>query len=58
MDAELFWKKVKLLLSEQDKNQEWLCEQTGLILGSLRNKISLGRLPGFDEGLKIVPHPC
>ncbi len=54
MDAELFWKKVKLLLSEQDKNQEWLCEQTGLILGSLRNKISLGRLPGFDEGLKIV----
>ena len=54
MDAELFWKKVKLLLSEQNKNQEWLCEQTGLILGSLRNKISLGRLPGFDEGLKIV----
>ncbi|MBO7486562.1 MAG: helix-turn-helix transcriptional regulator [Spirochaetaceae bacterium] len=54
MDAELFWKKVKLLLSEQDKNQEWLCEQTGLVLGSLRNKISLGRLPGFDEGLKIV----
>lgn len=54
MDAESFWKKVKMLLSEKDKNQEWLCEKTGLVLGSLRNKISLGRLPGFEEALKIV----
>ena len=54
MDAELFWKKVKMLLSERDVNQEWLCEKTGIILGTLRNKISLGRLPSFDEALKIV----
>ena len=54
MDAEIFWKKVKMLLSERDVNQEWLCEKTGIILGTLRNKISLGRLPSFDEALKIV----
>ena len=41
MDAESFWKKVKMLLSERGENQEWLCEKTGLVLGSLRNKISL-----------------
>ena len=54
MDAEIFWKKVKMLLSERGVNQDWLCEQTGIILGTLRNKISLGRLPSFDEALKIV----
>ncbi|MBO4629610.1 MAG: LexA family transcriptional regulator [Treponema sp.] len=54
MDAEIFWKKVKMLLSERDVNQDWLCEKTGIILGTLRNKISLGRLPSFDEALKIV----
>ena len=54
MDADSFWKKVKMLLSERGENQEWLCEKTGLVLGSLRNKISLGRLPGFEEALKIV----
>ena len=54
MDAEIFWKKVKMLLSERNVNQDWLCEKTGIILGTLRNKISLGRLPSFDEALKIV----
>ncbi len=54
MDAEIFWKKVKMLLSERGVNQDWLCEQTGIIIGTLRNKISLGRLPTFDEALKIV----
>lgn len=54
MDAEIFWKKVKMLLSERGVNQEWLCEKTGIILGSLRNKISLGRFPSFEEALKIV----
>ena len=54
MDAELFWKKVKMLLSERGVNQDWLCEKTEIILGTLRNKISLGRLPSFDEALKIV----
>ena len=54
MDAEIFWKKVKMKLAELNKNQEWLCNQTGILLGSLRNKISLGRLPSFEDGIKIV----
>lgn len=54
MLADDFWKKVKMLLSERDKNQEWLCQKTEINLGSLRNKISLGRMPSFEEALKIV----
>lgn len=54
MDAEIFWKKVKMKLAELNKNQKWLCNQAGILLGSLRNKISLGRLPSFEDGIKIV----
>ena len=54
MDASVFWKKVKMKLAELNQNQEWLCNKTGILLGSFRNKISLGRLPSFEEGLKIV----
>ncbi len=54
MDAELFWNKVKSILSEQGKNQEWLCEETGIVLGTLRNWIYYKRLPNIDDGLKIV----
>ena len=54
MDAESFWKKVKLILSDKGKNQEWLCENTGIILSTLRNKIHLGRMPTLDETLKIL----
>ena len=39
MDAELFWNKVKQRLSELEKRQGWLCEQTGLNLQSLRDQI-------------------
>ena len=54
MEASVFWKKIKMKLSELGKNQEWLCENTGIILGSLRNKIHLDRMPSFDEVLKIL----
>lgn len=54
MDAEKFWKKVKLLLNEKNKNQEWLCEKTGIILSTLRNKIHLDRMPTLEETLKIL----
>ena len=54
MDAEVFWKKVKMKLAELGKNQEWLCSKTGILIGSLRNKIHLGRLPSLEEGIKII----
>ena len=54
MDAELFWKKVKMKLSELGKNQEWLCDRAGIVLSTLRNKIHIGRMPTLDETLKIL----
>ena len=54
MEAEIFWKKVKLILSEHDKNQEWLCENASIPLSTLRNKISIGRMPTFEEVMKIL----
>lgn len=54
MEAESFWKKVKLILSDRGKNQEWLCENTGIILSTLRNKIHLDRMPTLEETLKIL----
>ena len=54
MDAETFWNKVKAILSEQGKNQEWLCEQAGIVIGTLRNWIYYKRLPNIDDGIKII----
>ncbi len=54
IEADEFWKKVKLRLSELGKNQEWLCLQSEILLGSLRNKIHLHRLPSLDESMKII----
>ena len=54
MEAESFWNKVKTILSEQGKNQEWLCEQTGIVIGTLRNWIYYKRLPNIDDGIRII----
>lgn len=54
MEAEIFWNKVKAILSEQGKNQEWLCEQTGIVIGKLRNWIYYKRLPNIDDGTRII----
>ena len=54
MDAEHFWSKVKTILSDQGKNQEWLCEQTGIVIGTLRNWIYYKRLPNLDDGTRII----
>ena len=54
MDAETFWKKVKMKLSELGENQEWLSDKSGLLLGTMRNKIHLNRMPSFEEVLKIL----
>ena len=54
MEAESFWNKVKAILSEQGKNQEWLCEQTGIVIGTLRNWIYYKRLPNIDDGTRII----
>ena len=54
MDAEIFWEKVNQRLTELEKTKEWLCDKVGLNYGSLRNRIHLGRMPGFDDAMKIL----
>ena len=54
MDADVFWKKVKQILTGMDRNQEWLCEQAGIPISTLRNKICISRMPTFEEVMKIL----
>ncbi|MCR5764578.1 MAG: XRE family transcriptional regulator [Treponema sp.] len=54
MEAEIFWKKVKQILTDLDKKQEWLCEKASIPLSTLRNKISISRMPTFEEVIKIL----
>ena len=51
MDAETFWKQVKMKLSDLGENQEWLSDKSGILLGTMRNKIHLNRMPSFEEVL-------
>ena len=54
MEADVFWKKVKQILTELGRNQEWLCEQAKIPLSTLRNKICISRMPTFEEVMKIL----
>ncbi len=54
MEAETFWYKVKMRMSELNHNQEWLCSKTGLVLQSLRNKIHRNSMPSVDMTMKII----
>ena len=54
MEADVFWKKVKQILTGMDRNQEWLCEQAKIPLSTLRNKICISRMPTFEEVMKIL----
>lgn len=54
LTEELFWNEVKARLKSLSKNQEWLCDKTGILLGTLRNRISQNRYPTMDEAIKIA----
>ena len=54
MEAKTFCTKVKQRLSEMNKKQGWLSEQTGIILQSIRDQISKQRLPSLDDTMKIL----
>ena len=54
MQAQDFWKKIKEQLAARGKTQEWLCEQTGMELQGLRNRIYKNRFPTIEEALKIL----
>ena len=54
MEADVFWKKVKQILTGMDRNQEWRCELAMIPLSSLRNKICISRMPTFEEVMKFL----
>ncbi len=54
MEAEEFWGKVKLLLSEKRKKQDWLSEKTGMALQSIRNQIHNKHYPSVTDTMAIV----
>lgn len=54
MDAEQFWRKVKLRLSEIGKKQAWLSDETGIVLQSIRNKIHLQKFPSLEDTVSIL----
>ena len=39
MDAKLFWDKVKKAISDQGKTFVWLCEQAGVSVQIMKNRI-------------------
>lgn len=53
MEPSEFWNKIKLLLSEQGKTQDWLFTEAGLPIQSMRNRIYKDRIPGFEDTMKI-----
>ncbi|MCR5698452.1 MAG: XRE family transcriptional regulator [Treponemataceae bacterium] len=54
MKASDFWKRIKEKLAEKGKTQEWLCNETGMDLQSMRNRIYKERFPSIEEALKIL----
>ena len=54
MEAADFWKRIKEKLSEKGKTQEWLCNETGMDLQSMRNRIYKNRFPSSEDALRIL----
>ena len=54
MEAVEFWSKIKKMLSSLGKTQEWLCNETGIDLQAMRNRIYKERFPSIQETLKIL----
>ena len=54
MEAVDFWNRIKEKLSEKGKTQEWLCNETGMDLQSMRNRIYKSRFPSIEEALRIL----
>lgn len=48
------WNKVKMRLFELNVKQQWLSDQAGIGLQTIRNKICNKKFPSFPDVLKIV----
>lgn len=54
MDAKLFWGNIKKVLSEQGKTFVWLCEQAGVSVQVMKNRIYKERIPDVEDTLKLM----
>ena len=54
MDANIFWNNVKKRIKELNTTQEWVCNQSKIVLGTMRQQITHSRFPPVDEALLIA----
>ena len=54
MDAKTFWDKIKLAISEQGKTFVWLCNQAGVSVQIMKNRIYKERIPDVEDTLKLL----
>ena len=54
MDANIFWNNVKKRIKELNTTQEWVCNQSKIVLGTMRQQITHNRFPPVDEALLIA----
>ena len=54
MDAKLFWENIKKVLSVQGKTFVWLCEQAGVSVQVMKNRIYKERIPDVEDTLKLM----
>ena len=54
MNAKLFWENIKKVLSEQGKTFVWLCEQAGVSVQVMKNRIYKERIPDVEDTLKLM----
>ncbi len=54
MTAKLFWDKIKKTLSNQGKTFVWLCQQAGVSVQIMKNRIYKERIPDVEDTLKLM----
>ena len=54
MDAKTFWDKIKQSISERGKTFVWLCDQAGVSVQIMKNRIYKERIPDVEDTLKLL----
>ena len=49
-----FWKRVKILIKQNNTKQEWLAENSGIKYQTLRSMISKNTFPKADDAVRIA----
>lgn len=54
MNANEFWDKIKKIVASQGRTFVWLCEQAGVSVQVMKNRIYKERIPDVDDTLKLL----